>query len=139
MHITNTRKKIEKVARFIADYDGFEDYNIIVVMSPPNIRCASRFNNEQIQLQKICDTVCDYFDIDYAVVFMKNRQQPLCFIRQIIWYFASSIYKLQGTRIAAFTGFDHATVLHGVKVIKDQMQVNRKVLDQIEEIRKLLK
>ena len=136
--ITNTRIKIEKAARFIADSDGFTDYNLIIMLNPPRMRLATRYELEEVKFNQVCDVVCDYFDIDYNVVFMKSRIQPLCTVRQIIWYLGKEFHEIENSMMGRLTGYDHSTVSHGIKIIRNQIEVDKNIAKKVEEIYGLL-
>lgn len=131
-NLTATRKNIEKIARLVADKNGLHDYNIVVIITP------SQTIKSRPSYDKICQVVCDYMNVDKDVVFMHHRVQPYCLARQIIWYLAFTVWEYECTGLASFSGWDHSTVLHGVKVVRIQTEVDSKFAKQIEQLIELL-
>lgn len=102
-------------------------------------------NNEINLLQILSDTVEDYFNIPRGQLKLnKTRKKEIKEPRQIAFFFAMEfLYPKNGklyseTNIGKFFDKDHATVIHANKTIRNLYDTEKKIKDDIDEIRKIL-
>ena len=101
-------------------------------------------------LSIIEESICEYFDISYRQMFKNRRVRYWVSKRQMFFFLSRQYTKLSFRTIGAHAGrwrgkdFDHATVLHGCNLIKDQLDIEtdrklRKTTEQIEGITRLIR
>ena len=88
---------------------------------------------------QIMDIVCNYYDITPDELLKKKRHRVYVRPRQqffyLCWFFDSEPL----LRLSGKLGFNHATLIHGRKVIMNEMSYNRKVRDQINEMIEIIR
>lgn len=101
-----------------------------IISSPPN---------NEITINKIQNTVCDYFRLSHDVFLSKSRKREIVQARQIAMFLSRNHTKnsLQyiGTHIG---GKDHATVLHACNTVSDLMDTDNTFRQYVSDIEKQL-
>lgn len=94
----------------------------------------------EISIDRIQETVADYFNISIEQMRSKTRKREIVQSRQIAMYFAKSLTKSSLAAIGAkIGGKDHATVLHACKTVTNLMETDKRFRAHVEEIQKKLK
>ena len=94
-------------------------------------------NNISIDL--IQRKVAEHFDIRMADMTSKRRPENIAFPRQVAMYLSRTLTQCSLSVIGeAFGGRDHGTVLHGVRQVKDRMQVDPQVRQVVSYLEKQL-
>ena len=84
--------------------------------------------------QELKEIICREKNIEIAVLLNKTRKGTIVEARQIYFFVLMKIFHISCNSIADVTGFDHATVLHSVKTVKNIYEVNRKFRELIDKI-----
>ena len=96
---------------------------------------AVRLEKKQLSVQMIQEIVCNYFNLDQAVIQTRSRKREIVQARQITMYLAKKYTDCSFSHIGKIVGKkDHATVLHACKTIKDQMETSKSFRSSVEEI-----
>lgn len=80
----------------------------------------------------VIHTICQHMEIGRDKIESKARVRPVSYCRHLIFYFLRTHTNLTYLQIATLFGKDHSTVIHGYETIKDLLQVDTNVKDQIE-------
>jgi chromosomal replication initiator protein len=97
-------------------------------------------DSHQFSIEKIIKTVCTHFNMDESLIQTASRKREIVLARQIAMYLAKKYTDYSLAHIGAqIGGKDHATVLHSIKAIKDQMETGRSFRHSIESIERKLK
>jgi chromosomal replication initiator protein len=92
-----------------------------------------------ISIGEIQRRVADYFDIRLADMTSKRRPENIAFPRQIAMYLARQLTDHSLSSIGdAFGGRDHGTVLHACRQVRDRMEVESKVRQDVGYLEKQL-
>ncbi len=98
-----------------------------------------KFEKKKITVQRIQDTVCDFFNIKKDLVQSASRKREIVQARQVTMYFIKQHTELSLSQIGIQVGNrNHATVLHACNTVKDLAQVDKGFRADIEEIERLL-
>ena len=90
---------------------------------------------KEIRLEEIKEHVCNVTDIHKDAVEMKTRKREIVKARQLICFFAKEYTDKSLSVIGDFIGkFDHTTVLHGVKTIKNLYETDKETKKQVNEL-----
>lgn len=84
------------------------------------------------QLVKIKKIVADYFDLEYEELHAKSKSPKYAYPRQVCYYIFNHFFPHDGNRMPSLAligslfninkkGYDHATVIHGINLIKSDM------------------
>jgi len=92
-----------------------------------------RLERKQLTIKQIQEKVCNYFNIDEALIPSKSRKREIVQARQIIMYIAKKYTDASLAHIGKTVGDrDHATVVHSINTIKDQIEINKTFRSTIE-------
>jgi chromosomal replication initiator protein len=92
-----------------------------------------------ISVGEIQKRVADYFDIRLADMTSKRRPENIAFPRQIAMYLARQLTEHSLCAIGeSFGGRDHGTVLHACRQVRDRMEVEPKVRQDVGYLEKQL-
>ena len=85
-------------------------------------------------LNKIISAVSNYYEIPVAEIKGKSRKADLVKARQVYFYLARVLTPYSLSKIAENTYRDHATALHGIKTIKNELWLYKELEDDIQMI-----
>lgn len=100
-----------------------------------------------IQLQppsfnEIINTVCDHYGITPEQMMMKTRKSEIRFPRQVAIYFCRTLRASRQEKLE-YIGRkfkkDHATVLHSMKVINNELYTNKSFKIEMKQLRSIIK
>jgi len=94
-----------------------------------------------VTIDRIMKIVADRFDIRLSDMTSRRRPENIAFPRQVAMYLARRLTGMSYSAIGeAFGGRDHGTVLHACRLVKDRMDVDSTVRQQVYQLeRELLK
>ena len=87
-----------------------------------------------LQLIKILNTVSNFYDIPTELIKSKTRKEQVVHARQVYMYLSKKYTKHSLSQISMVCNRDHSTVIHAIKVIKDQIYIDKEIMAEIEEI-----
>ena len=91
-------------------------------------------------VEKIRDTVCEYFSLSIDAISTKSRKREVVQARQIAMYLSKQLTKSSLASIGSTIGQrDHATVLHACKIVTDLMDSDKNFRSSVKEIEEKLK
>ena len=91
-------------------------------------------------VEKIRDTVCDYFSLSVDAISTKSRKREVVQARQIAMYLSKQLTTTSWSSIGLAIGHaDHATVLHACKIVTDLMDIDKNFRLSVNEIQEKLK
>lgn len=92
-------------------------------------------NPAPISLEKIYNTVCQYYSVQIDAMYSKSRERKLSEARQVAMYLARTHTNTSLSLIGESIGKrDHSTVLYACKTIQNQMDVDASLSNQIHEL-----
>jgi len=92
-----------------------------------------------ISIELIQKKVAEHFDIRLADMSSKRRPESIAFPRQIAMYLARQLTESSLNTIGeAFGGRDHGTVLHAFRLVRDRMQVDSHVRQEVSNLERQL-
>lgn len=90
-------------------------------------------------MEFILDIVQNYFNVQEDYFLLKTRRYDIVLPRQIAMYLIRKHTTLSLSDIGIkFGNKDHATVLHGVKKVKDYIQVDKVLRRKVNDIDKMI-
>lgn len=93
-----------------------------------------------ITIGRICQTVCDYFNISRETLVANTRKRQIVQARQIAMYLSRNLVNSSSLSSigAELGGKDHATVLHACNTVSDLMSTDKSFKQYITDIEKIL-
>ncbi len=94
---------------------------------------------EQISMDTVTDTVCEYFSISRDSLLSNSRKRQIVQARQIAMYMSRNLLNCSLSTIGAeLGGKDHATVVHACTTVQNLIDTDKNFRQYIQEIEKLL-
>ncbi|MGC8888338.1 MAG: chromosomal replication initiator protein DnaA [Verrucomicrobiia bacterium] len=93
-----------------------------------------------ITIEVIQKTVAEFYDIRLADMTSRRRPECIAFPRQVAMYLSRELTGHSLCEIgSAFGGRDHGTVLHAWKLVRDRMDVDQRVREEVRQIERKLR
>jgi len=89
--------------------------------------------------QDIAHAICNFYDLKYNRVFSITRKQPFCIVRQVAFYILCNYTKYGCYRIGKIFGRTHSTVIHGSKMIRGLMDVDKDMKEEVGKVVNIIK
>ena len=97
-------------------------------------------NSKAPTIEKIQKITADFYGIKIADLSAKDRSRNLVRPRQIAMYLSKTLTSESLPKIgAAFGGKNHATVIHSVKLVKEMMNEDQKILQEVKALEEKIK
>ena len=122
LELHNIQKQINEHQKIISQLQRkmvkvYSVNNKVIKTSPlPNLESATEM------VKKICDKI----NITYEEMKSSTRIQEVVSARQSIWYIFNKEYGMTFTSISKIFNKNHATIIHGVKKVEDELYLYRK-------------
>ncbi len=95
--------------------------------------------SKEISIEKVQQTVCEYFNITRENLLSKSRKRQIVQARQIAMYLSRIKLNCSLTTIGAeLGGKDHATVMHACSTVSDLMETDKTFRKYVKDIEKML-
>lgn len=95
---------------------------------------------KSISITDLIKIIADFYHIDEEVITNKTRRKEVVKPRQIIMYILREDFNIYYPTIGdKLGGRDHTTVIHSCEKIKEDIKNNSQLLDEINQIRAILK
>ncbi|MBQ8709641.1 MAG: chromosomal replication initiator protein DnaA [Bacteroidaceae bacterium] len=91
--------------------------------------------SKELTIDDVKQSVCDHFNLKVNQLDSRTRTQQVAYARQVAMYLAAHLTDKSHVQIGVHIGNrNHATVIHALKQIKDMMEVDEKVRQDVEEL-----
>jgi chromosomal replication initiator protein len=139
-NVTDNVRDLEGVLVSMTANSLINNREIDLALAQQVIGQAIRIENKQLSVEKIQETVCNYFNMKQALIQTASRKREIVLARQITMYLAKKYTDSSFSHIGKIVGGrDHATVLHACKTVKDQIEINKTFRSTVETIEDSLK
>ena len=92
-----------------------------------------------LNVDKIISTVCDYFNIGYQDIIGKKKNKEVVEPRMIAIYLISELLNLPLVNIGKIFGVrDHTTIMHSRDKITEELKTNKKIQNLVSDIKNML-
>ncbi len=136
---TRNIRELEGMLIRLHAYSSLQHVPITLAMAKENLKNILVDKKREITIEHIQKIVADFFGLKVADLKSERRLKTYVQARQTaIWLcrdLTSASYPDIGTK---FGGKDHSTVIHATKKIDKLMQENQEVVNNIEELKKLI-
>ena len=93
-----------------------------------------------LTIDEIKEEVCEFFSLKVSDINSRTRTQKIAYARQVAMYLSDALTDKSHVQIGLHIGNrNHATVIHAIKQIKDQMDVDENTRQDITELTARLK
>ncbi len=134
--ITANVREIEGAISSLAAHASLNS-QITIPLAKDILKAYVKVVNREVTVERILDTVSDYFEISVDKICSAGRTRNVALARQSAVYLAKEYTKLSLSAIgSAVGGRKHATVLHSYKSVVNMMETDKGFRKQIEDIEK---
>ncbi|MCH5329260.1 MAG: chromosomal replication initiator protein DnaA [Coprobacter sp.] len=139
-HVTDNVRDLEGVVVSLMAHATLFNRDVTVELAERVLSSCVHIEKKQITVDTIKQTVCDFYNMDTALLQAKCRKREIVQARQISMYLAKKYTDSSLSYIGTAIGKkDHATVLHACKTIGDQLEIDKVLRTQVAEIEQQLR
>jgi len=103
-------------------------------------QAIKKIEAKKITVNTIESVVCDFYNIKCELIHTASRKRQIVQARQVTMYLSKNYTEMSLAQIGSLIGKkNHATVLHSINTVKEQMEVDKIFREEIAEIEKKLK
>ena len=97
----------------------------------------------KVSMDRAVTVTSDVLQVPEALIFSRKRKREFVQSRQIICWIGKEIKGLGATKISTYfkergMNYNRATVLHGIKTVNNEMEVNPKYRREINQIKRFV-
>lgn len=138
-NVTENVRDLEGIVVSLMAHSIINNREIDMNLARRVVEQSIKFEKKRITVQKIQDTVCEFFNIKKEQIQSASRKREIVQARQVTMYFIKKHTELSLSQIGMQVGNrNHATVLHACNTVKNFCEVDKGFRSDIEEIEKLL-
>lgn len=93
---------------------------------------------EELQADDIISCVCNFYKVSKADLLSKKKTKEIVLARQVGMYLVLEMMSLPQLTVGKIFGRDHATVIYARDKITEQMEIDRKLSVEVNDIKKML-
>ncbi|MDR0421848.1 MAG: chromosomal replication initiator protein DnaA [Proteiniphilum sp.] len=137
--VTENVRDLEGIVVSLMAHSIINNREIDLALARRVVEQSIKFEKKRISVQKIQDTVSDFYHIKKEVIHSASRKREIVQARQVTMFFLKKHTELSLSQIGTQVGNrNHATVLHACNTIKDYYDVDKGFRSDIDEIEHLL-
>jgi chromosomal replication initiator protein len=139
-HVTENVRDLEGVLISISANSRINKKKIDMSLTQEIIGQMVMIENYRLSIEKIIKLVCEHFNMDESLIQTSSRKREIVLARQISMYLAKKYTDCSLAHIGIkIGGKDHATVLHSINAIKNQMETNKVFKAMMDSIERKMK
>lgn len=138
-NVTENVRDLEGIVVSLMAHSIINNREIDMSLAKRVMEQSIRFERKKVTVQKIQDTVSEYFNVKKELIQSASRKREIVQARQVTMYFIKKHTELSLSQIGAQVGNrNHATVLHACNTIKNYSEVDKSFRSDLDEIDRLL-
>jgi chromosomal replication initiator protein len=137
VNVTSNIRELEGCLISLLAKASLENKEINVNLAREVLQVVVSDIKSPISVEEIQRIVCDYFNIPDDLIRAKTRKQEIVNARQIAMYLVKEMTNSSLKTIGLhFGGRDHSTVIHSCQTVEEQMKVNQRFRDTVNQIKR---
>ena len=138
-NVTENVRDLEGIVVSLMAHSIINNREIDMSLARRVVEQSIKFEKKRITVQKIKDTVSEYYSIKKDLIHSTSRKREIVQARQVTMFFMKKHTELSLSQIGVQVGNrSHATVLHACNTVKNFYEVDKGFKSDIEEIDKIL-
>jgi chromosomal replication initiator protein len=134
-NVQNNIREMEGALISLLAHSSLVKKDIDLELAKKVLRNIVKTSSKEITIDTIQKMVCDYYDISYDKLQAKTRKREIVQARQISMFLAKQFTKNSLKTIGDhFGGRDHTTVIHSCQTVKDLMDTDTMIREQVKEL-----
>lgn len=115
------------------------DKNIGMELAKETLKGIYDDTAKSLDIKQVQKAVCDFYSIKNSDIRSKSRLKSITMPRHVAMYLCREFTNTSLPEIGqGFGGRDHTTVMHAVSKIKNELEVNTQLYNEINQIKKVL-
>lgn len=138
-NVTENVRDLEGIVVSLMAHSIINNREIDMSLAKRVMEQSIRFERKRVTVQKIQDTVSEYFNVKKELIQSASRKREIVQARQVTMYFIKKHTELSLAQIGVQVGNrNHATVLHACNTVKNYSDVDKSFRSDLDEIDRLL-
>lgn len=138
-NVTENVRDLEGIIVSLMAHSIINNSEIDMNLARRVIKQSIKFEQKRITVQRIQDTVSEFYDVKKDLIQSSSRKREIVQARQVTMYFIKKHTELSLSQIGVQVGNrSHATVVHAYNTVKNYYEVDKKFRSDIEEIERIL-
>ena len=138
-NVTENVRDLEGIIVSLMAHSIINNREIDITLARRVMEQNIRFEKKKITVQKIQETVSDFYNVKRDLIQSASRKREIVQARQVTMFFIKKHTELSLSQIRIqVRNRNHATVLHACNTIRDLSKVDKGFRAEIEEIERLL-
>jgi chromosomal replication initiator protein len=134
-NVQNNVREMEGALISLLAHSSLVRKDIDLELAKKVLRNIVKTSSKEITIDTIQKMVCEYYDITYDKLQAKTRKREIVQARQISMFLAKNFTKNSLKTIGDhFGGRDHTTVIHSCQTVKDLMDTDTLIREQVKEL-----
>jgi chromosomal replication initiator protein len=134
-NVQNNIREMEGALLSLLAHSSLLKKEIDLDLAKKVLRNIVKTSSKEITIDTIQKMVCDFYEIPYDKLQAKTRKREIVQARQISMFLAKQFTKNSLKNIGDhFGGRDHTTVIHSCQTVKDLMDTDAMIRDQVKEL-----
>ncbi len=132
-------RELEGVLNTIMCHSQLREREVTVIDVKNLIKNAAK-PKRAVSVKDVIKTIADFYDVDEASIYEKTRRKEVVKPRQLIMYILREDFGISYPTIGQkLGGRDHTTVIHSCEKVKFEIKSGSSVLQEVQQIRAILK
>lgn len=134
-NVSDSVRDLEGIVNSLMAYSVVYNCDINMSLAEKVVGRIVRFEKKQITVEDVLKETCETFHVSQEEIFSRSRKRPTALARQAAMYLTQKYTDLALSRIGLEIGHrDHATVLHSIKQIQEQLNLDNELSIKIKEV-----
>lgn len=134
-NVQNNIREMEGALISLLAHSSLVKKEIDLDLAKKVLRNIVKTSSKEITIDTIQKMVCEYYEITYDKLQAKTRKREIVQARQISMFLAKQYTKNSLKTIGDhFGGRDHTTVIHSCQTVKDLMDTDTMIREQVKEL-----
>ena len=137
--VTENVRDLEGIVVSLMAHSIINNREIDMSLARRVVEQSIKFEKKRITVQKIKDTVSDFYSVKKDLIQSPSRKREIVQARQVTMFFIKKHTELSLSQIGVQVGNrSHATVLHACNTVKNYYEFDKGFRSDLEEIEKIL-
>lgn len=134
-NVHNNIREMEGALISLIAHSTLSQRDIDIDVTKKVLRNIVKTSTKEVTIENIQKLVCEFYEISYDKLQAKTRKREIVQARQISMFLAKQFTKNSLKTIGEhFGGRDHTTVIHSCQTVKDLMDTDSLIRDQVKEL-----
>lgn len=136
LNVTSNIRELEGCLISLLAHASIRNKQVDVDLAKDVVRTVVGELKNQISIENIQRTVCEYFDIQEDLIRAKTRKQEVVSARQLAMHLTKNLTNFSLKTIGLhFGGRDHSTVIHACQTVEDLMKNDIKYNEVVQHLK----